>query len=219
MRSAVYIGGVLLLAAAFLWLLWEAPSRTERRQTSAMPTEAPLAAEDEARAWPSSATLPPGALWHAVVPDSVDAADLPSYKEIVPGRALVRVVDPGRSLAVGERLVVTIPQLGQTYRPVLERVDHGPGSTRSAAGTTTGPDGEEHLFVYTVGPRSSFAFIDTPQGSYELVANARLGWLMATRDIEQHIIDYSLPDTFPVGTDGADLVGPVALVRRSNASL
>ena len=127
----------------------------------------------------------------------MDPETIPPYKEVVEGQALVRVVAPWRPLAAGDNLVVTIPQLGETYRPVVERVVNGPGSSRSVAGTVTTSDGQPRLFVYTVGPRSAFAFIDTPHGTYELVANSELGWLMPTANMDQHV-DYTQPDTFPV---------------------
>lgn len=141
-------------------------------------------------------------LWRSVDPATVDPADIPAYKEVVKDRVLVRMADIAPSdISVGDSLLVEVPQLGQTYPAVLERVEHGPGSTRSAAGSASGPNGEQRLFVYTVGPRSSFAFIDTPLGSYELMANRRLGWLMPTLNMDQHV-DYSKPHTYVVRPDG-----------------
>ena len=195
---AVCVAGALL-AGLVLWAVSASDDGVRQGEAGEVPTEGPLAAGGRASANPppSPSPPPPGAIWQAVAPDSVDPETIPPYKEIVEGRALVRVVDPWRPLAAGDDLVVTIPQLGETYRPVVERVVTGPGSSRSVAGTVTASDGQPRLFVYTVGARSAFAFIDTPHGTYELVANRELGWLMPTANMDQHV-DYTLPDTFPV---------------------
>lgn len=174
------------------------------RATTAPPESAvERASPPDQRDLASSEQFPEaGSLWVSVDPATVDPADIPAYKEVVKDRVLVRMADIAPSdISVGDRLLVEVPQLGQTYPAVLERVEHGPGSTRSAAGSATGPNGEQRLFVYTMGPRSSFAFIDTPLGSYELVANPRLGWLMPTLNMDQHV-DHSKPHTYVIEPDG-----------------
>ena len=109
-------------------------------------------------------------------------------------------------MAVGDRLDVRLPQLGETYSPVVERVQNGPGATRSVTGLATDSDGGKHRFIYTVGPRSTFATIGTREGVFELVANAELGWLMPAANMYRNV-DYSKPDYYIVRPGGPDRPG------------
>ena len=54
----------------------------------------------------------------------------------------------------------------------------------------------EQGFVLTVSARNTFAHLSTREGSYELVGNARFGWLMATANMDRDV-DYSVPDYRP----------------------
>lgn len=161
---------------------------------------------------------PPGAsapesLWEPVAPEvaTVVASQLdgppsaPDYMD-VEDRVLVRLVNRERQLAVGDRLDMGLPQLGETYRPVVERVQNGPGATRSITGMATDSDGGKHRFIYTVGPRSTFATIGTRHGIFELVANAELGWLMPAANMYRNV-DYSKPDYYVVRPGGPDRPG------------
>ena len=161
-------------------------------------TDSP-SSESEAFADP----LPPDALWRPVELSTVDPKSIPPYKEVVKHRALVRLMDPQRKLTVGDRVSVFIPQLGEVFRPVVERIETGPGSTRSVVGYGVGSDGQRNRFVFTQGPHSAFAHIRTSQGTYELVAKRELGWLMPTAGMDQHV-DYSKPDYYIVRPGGPD---------------
>lgn len=161
----------------------------------------------------SEPPLLPGALWQPVVPAARDAAllqlqklpALSAYQDVA-GKALVRFVEPQRRLSVGDRVAVTIPQLDETYRPLIERIENGPGSAYSAVGHAADGDGGQHRFVYTAGPHSTFATIGTRQGTFELAASNELGWLMATANMDQHV-DYSQPDYYIVRRDGPNRPG------------
>ena len=136
--------------------------------------------------------LPPAdVLWQVVDEGTVD--ELPSYKEVVPGRALVRMANLSPAWDVGDRIAVEIPQIGALYRPVIEEIKAGPGGRRSFVGVLAEEAGRRYGFVITVGPGSAFAYLSTPWGSYELVAQGELGWLMPTANMDQHV-DYSKPD-------------------------
>ena len=208
---AIYVGsvvaGVLLLVALFLALermtVPETPTRTEDGTGVAKTLP-------EAVALPPSKPPVPGALLQVVEPSTIGANDLPPYKEVVEDRALVRLLQPQRQLAAGDRPAIPIPQLGLTYHAFVERVEVGPGSTRSVAGYASSVDGSRHLFVYTIGPRSTFARIGTLHGTFELVADGELGWLMPTANMDQHV-DYNKPDTFIVRPNGADRPSDVTL--------
>lgn len=134
------------------------------------------------------------ALWQSIDEESVE--ELPAYKEVVAGRALVRVTDVANlsgAWRVGDRIIVPIPQINETYTPVIERIESGPGDIRSYVGTLTVAAGRAHRFTITTGPKNLFANLSTPLGDYELVATGELGWLMPTIHMDQHV-DYSQPD-------------------------
>lgn len=132
-------------------------------------------------------------VWETVDESSVDT--LPAYKEVVAGRALVRLAEPAGGWRAGSELGFEVPQLGQTFPGVIERVDDDPWGNRSFVGLLREPDGSEYRFVVTIGARNQFANIGTSRGAFELVAADGLGWLMPTANMDQHM-DYSRPDYY-----------------------
>ena len=143
-------------------------------------------------------------LWRAI--DERSVGRLPFFAEewSPEGRALVRVTGAAAAAQdwqVGDRLTIPLPQFGEIYRPVIHEVDDGPGYSRAALGKVLHDDGYYRRILVTVGPTSTFAFIDTPEGSYELVADSDYGWLLPTAsmmagfDLSQP--DYVLPEDGP----------------------
>ena len=130
-----------------------------------------------------------------VIVDPKTAGQLPAYKEIVPGRALVRVSEELRKGTAGDRITLEVPQIGEALEGVVERVDTDPYGNVSYLGLVTEADGRDYRFVITAGPRNTFATINTSRGAFELVASHDLGWLMPTAQMDQHV-DYSQPDYF-----------------------
>lgn len=142
---------------------------------------------------PQSAANP---LWRTL--DQTAVKKLPPYAAewSTEGRALVRVAGgaaAARAWRVGDPVTIPVPQLGATYRAVIDEIDDGPGYSRSALGMVTGADGRPRRYVVTVGPTSMFAFIDTPEGAYELVAGREFGWLLPTASMMAGF-DFSEPD-------------------------
>lgn len=130
--------------------------------------------------------------WVVVDPETVD--QLPAYKEIVPGRVLVRVSEALRLGTAGDRITLEVPQIGKALEGVVERVDTDPYGNTSYLGLITEADGRDYRFVITAGTRNTFAHIGTERGTFELVATGgSLGWLMPTRFMDQHV-DYTQPD-------------------------
>ncbi|MCZ0954924.1 MAG: hypothetical protein OXQ89_14065 [Rhodospirillaceae bacterium] len=128
-------------------------------------------------------------------------AILPPYTEewSVEGRALVEVLNTDRLWAaqVGDRLALPVPQLGTTFRSVVDEIDEDVGA-RALVGTITGSDADGHRNVVTIGPTSLFAFIDTPNGTYEFAIDLALhqhGWLVPTSSMLAGW-DFSQPDYF-----------------------
>ena len=195
-----------MLIAALFHLAWRAPERAApdvpldsrdppavTRDESATQTNAPSAAA----AAQESVQIDLDALWTAI--DEGTVAELPAYKETVRDRVLVRIAGLPAEWRVGQRIAVPIPQLDETFTPVIERVKPGPNGTRSYIGSLTEVPGRVHRFTITVGPRNTFAHLSTPDGTYELVATGELGWLMPAANMDRHV-DYSVPDVvFPEG--------------------
>ena len=199
-------GGAILVAAA----LFHLAGRSPERDAAEGPPEAPdsstaagdeFAPETDAPAGAVAAEEPAqmnlDSLWTAI--DEEFVTELPAYKEVVQDRVLVRIVDVPGGWRAGQRIAVPIPQLNEVFTPVIERIQSGPGGTRSYIGTLTEAAGRAHRFTITIGPRNTFAHLSTPHGTYELVATGELGWLMPTVNMDRHV-DYSVPDyVYPEG--------------------
>ena len=156
--------------------------------------EAVAAGEIDARSPEQSPGAPDSSLgnaWRILDPGSVD--ELPPYKEVAPGRVLVRISEALRLGTGGDRIALAVPQLGTTFEGVVERFETDPYGNVSYIGLLTEADGQDYRFIITAGARNTFAHIGTSHGTYELVANSELGWLMPTAGMDQHV-DYSQPD-------------------------
>ena len=193
-------GAALLLAALAIVALVRLPADRPppfAQPTSALPGSSPERAAPAAAGVRQAPTRPaaaePAAAWREVDVESV--AELPPYKEVVPGRALVRVSESLRSLDVGDPIVISVPQLGETWRTFVEEVERGPGEVRSLIGALTESGGRRREFVVTTGKRYVFAWLSTAAGTFELVAPGELGWLMPSANMDQHV-DYSKPDYY-----------------------
>ena len=149
----------------------------------------------------------PNTAWQPLQVDSVDPERLPEYKEIVEGRALVELSTGMWSWGEGDRITLAVPQIGAVYEPIIERVETMLGNNRSYVGRLV-EDDFPYSFVITVGQRNTFANLSTPQGSFELVGDTQLAWLMPVANMDQHV-DYSQPDYFIPGEDFSDEPVPV----------
>ena len=94
---------------------------------------------------------------------------------------------------VGDSIAMQLTRSGPPHRGSIERVDEGPGYSRSARGMAVAADGTPRRFVITVGPTRVLAYIDTPEGPYELIADTRFGWLVPSSSMLAGF-DYSKPD-------------------------
>ena len=139
--------------------------------------------------------------WTALPVDSVDRNELPRYKEVVAGRALVSLSPNMRQWQVGDRVAIAVPQIDRTFSPIIERVDTVVGNNRTYTGRLLRDD-VPHSFVITVGERNVFANLSTPAGQFELVGNTELAWLMPVANMDQHVDytqpDYTIPETHDV---------------------
>ena len=105
----------------------------------------------------------------------------------------------------GDRVDLVVPQLGISYTTTILRVESLIGGARSYVGRLIEGD-RLSTFVVTVGANGTFAYLGTPEGSYELVGNRELAWLMPTANMDRHV-DYSKPDYFVGGEDRDVVIG------------
>ena len=135
----------------------------------------------------------------AVDAEQVDPADMPRHREIVAGRALVRLAGGLGNLAAGEGIAFAIPQENAVFDAHIEEVHPGPEGARAFSGTL-GIEGGVYGFLLTVGRSTTFANISTPQERYELVGNRRYAWLMP-RAMMDRDVDYRVPDYHPASLE------------------
>ena len=201
MATSRHIAGSLLAVAVLVATVGLLALYGERAAPPDEPRQdAPPAAERRPQSNASDPTspapVPDTPLWEAVPETAVNP--LPEYAAqwSHAGRALVRTsgaMAAAGGWRVGDRLILPLPQLNAVYRPLIEEIDDGPGPSRSALGKVTGDDGRRRRFVVTVGPAHVFAYIDTPEGPYELTGGDRFGWLLPTSSMMAGF-DFSEPD-------------------------
>ncbi len=174
----------------------ETAAPAEETPVDAIAAPAPRQGE-AASALPS---VPPDTAWTEVDVAGINPEWVPEYHETVEGALLVAIGDGMRTWNAGDTIALPVPQIGKVFRPVIDDVETLVGSNRSYVGRTLAADAP-YSFVITLGERDTFGYIGTPQGSYELVGNTRLAWLMPTANMDQHV-DYSKPDYFYLDENG-----------------
>ena len=133
-----------------------------------------------------------GFAWSVAESAQVEPDWVPPQGAEVAGAVFVALGEAMAAWRQGDTVQIAIPQLDATYPAVIERVDSALAGNRSYIGKVE-VGARNFSFVITVGTRNVFGYVGTPDGSYELVANRRFGWLMPTANMDQHV-DYSKPD-------------------------
>jgi len=200
-RLGVVVGAVMAALAIVALLVWgaakrDAPAPVTASHSADPESAPPLPAEHSAGDEPTPTAEPSLPLWRVLDERLADVKPPYPADWSEARRALVDVSGAARTAnawKVGDRVSMKLPQLGVAYEGGIERLDEGLGHSRSARGWATGEDGRERRFVVTVGPTRVFAYIDTPDGPYELVADTRLGWLLPSESMLAGI-DFSKPD-------------------------
>lgn len=167
----------------------EAPERQALPQTaSQVSASTPMARQRPGRAAP---------LWG--VADLSAVPNPPPYPDSwsKEGRALVRLAGDlaeARALGVGDPVSLLVPQIGAAERSLVEGVD-GPTEARTLTGFAKLGGGRDRRWVVTVGKESLFAWLDTPQGVYELAVRdgGREGWMVPMAS-KLAGMDFSKPD-------------------------
>ena len=151
---------------AFLVFLSDRASDQDKQSFSrSLLPAAPVAANPTVGSSSQSAVDPDSA-WEVIDPDTVD--ELPPYKEVVVGRALVRVAEELLLGTLTDHVVLAVPQLGQVYEGAIEEVETDPWGNVSYIGLVRDVDDRDYRFHITAGARNTFATIGTSRGSFEL---------------------------------------------------
>ncbi|MCY4011626.1 MAG: hypothetical protein OXG82_02805 [Gammaproteobacteria bacterium] len=146
----------------------------------------------ETRSGPLPLTRGAGLAWSKADSTQVAAEWVPSHGAEVTGAVFVALGEAMTTWRSGDAVQIAIPQLGATYPAVIDRIDSAFAGNRSYIGKLDA-DTRAFSFVITVGARNVFGYVGTPDGTYELVANRRFGWLMPTANMDEHV-DYSKRD-------------------------
>ena len=204
LRAVAAVVVVALLATLFL------PDSDPATEPEPAPGEAPRPPRQGDASGTGSPAEPAGATDDAALWSEADEAAVHALPHYAPewsteGRVLVRVTeaaDAAGSWRVGDRIALPLPQLGVVYRPLIERLDVGPGPSVSALGKVEGDDGRRRRWVVTIGPAHAFAYIDTPRGPYELMGDIEYAWLLPSSSMMAGF-DFSEPDYIVPGPWGA----------------
>ncbi len=98
--------------------------------------------------------------------------------------------------AVGDTLTLPIPQVAQDFDMSVQQVGKHANGDKTLKGHLTNQP--EYAVVVTQGQRSTYATVNTPEGSFLLEADQEQGWLMAATDldglIDPNLADYQIPD-------------------------
>ena len=194
-KITTWLAFAVVIGLALIWAfgLAERGEDSDARRDSLVGSDSvPEAREAVSAAGPQSAV---NRAWEVLDPETVD--ELPEYKEVVPGRALVRISDSLSGWQEGDEVLLEIPQLGGSFDGLVERMDEDLWGNTSYTGLLKEANGRDYRFVITVGPENVFAQLGTSRGTFELVASNEMGWLMPSSNMDQHV-DYSQPDYYIV---------------------
>lgn len=102
-----------------------------------------------------------------------------------------------KKLNIGDRTSLSIPQTGQAYDMKIRRVVKHENGTRTLTAEITNTP-VPYSVVVTEGKFTTFATVNTPEGTYSLDAKDDEAWLVAQLDLDQlidpNLLDYQIPD-------------------------
>ena len=121
-----------------------------------------------------SKVVPIVAWW---LPDNVGAVPsghIPDRPDDADDAVLVELDDGLQHWREGDVLAIVLPQSEETYWPVIERVETVIGNSISYTARTRG--NPQVSVVLTVAPDSTFGWVSTRSGSFELTGNSLFAW-------------------------------------------
>lgn len=132
--------------------------------------------------------MPPDAAWRRVDDEGlVQRTLVPPRPEEKAGAVLVELAEGLGERRKGDAMVVSVPQTGESFRTIIERVESLIGTSRTFTARTD--EGEPVSLVVTVAPISTFAWISTSSGAFELTGNARFAWIGPASGLREHFAE------------------------------
>ena len=102
-----------------------------------------------------------------------------------------------KKLNIGDKVSLSIPQTGQAYDMKIQQVNQHQNGTRTLTAEITNTP-VPYSVILTEGSATTFATINTPEGTFSLDANGDEAWLIAQLDLDQlidpNLLDYQIPD-------------------------
>jgi hypothetical protein len=138
---------------------------------------------------PTGTALP---VWSRIEMDS-NTPGVPVLKEGVTDAVLVSFDLLPANLEQGDPVNIEIPQIQKNYITRVSRVKRDEGDNSSISGYLMGDGNKKYRFMITIGKSNTFAHINTPEGSFELVGNKKMGWLMPVAAMTRNK-NYNKPD-------------------------
>lgn len=100
------------------------------------------------------------------------------------------------NLNVGDRVELPIPQTSASYDMSIKQVGRHRNGDKTLKGHLTNQP--QYAVIVTEGQNTTYATINTPDGSFMLEAKQDQGWLVAANDLDSladpNLPDYQIPD-------------------------
>ena len=144
--------------------------------------EVPISATMVAPGMPTNA-----AWWRYEDVGAVPRSLIPPRPEEQAGAVLVELLESLGEWREGDTVVVSVPQTGELLRPVIERVETLIGTSHTFTARTD--DDPPVSVVITVAPQSTFAWISTSSGAFELTGNERFAWIGRAGGLREHFAE------------------------------
>jgi len=187
------LGSVLMIVIVVVVLVWNQSPEPEPESAVIANTQPVL--QPEMRP-PENTPSPPTAMaqsvWTSVNMDS-STSGLPVLKEGVTDAVPVSYDLLSGNFEQGDPVNIEIPQLQKNYMTMVSRIKRQAGNNTSISGYLIEGEHKKYGFVITIGKSNTFAHINTPEGSFELVGSEKMGWLMPVSSMDQNK-NYSKPD-------------------------
>ena len=117
--------------------------------------------------------------WVVVDLNSDSPIQTPGGGDIAEDAVLVALAQEMWRWEAGDKISLSVPQIGVTYTSTVDAVENAAGGIRTYTGKLT--KGEfPYSFVVTVGETKAFANLGTPKGTYEMFGDTEFGWLYRT---------------------------------------
>ena len=187
-----FIFTLILLFAGFIWLSKGPQYAPGKKTASTLADSQQILDTKQPYHSASSSPIKKGAplvMWSLIEESNVP--EIRGYQGDVVGAVPLEIKTKWASkIALGDNILLSIPQIDFELLLVVTQVKSRVRGIKVI--TATGIEESADLLL-TLGPSSTFANINTPTGTYELVGTASFGWLMPSANMDPNV-NYAKPD-------------------------